>query len=211
MLKQFRPTTAGQRHLILSTRDQLTRREKRRVTVQPVKSLLEKKMRTHGRNHHGHITCRHKGGGHKRFYRLVDFKRDKEKISARVASIEYDPNRTAFIALLNYADGEKRYILAPQGLKVGDSIATDDEGQFSVGCCMRMKSMPLGSMIHNIELYPGRGGQLVRSAGLSAQLMAKSDGYVTLKMPSGEVRLVHENCRATFGAVSNPERSLRVE
>lgn len=211
MLKQFRPRTAGQRHLILTTRDELTRREKRRVSVKPEKSLLEKKMRINGRNHHGHITCRHKGGGQKRFYRLVDFKRDKEKVPARVASIEYDPNRTAFIALLNYADGEKRYILAPQGLKVGDAIATDDEGSFNVGCCMRIKSMPLGSVIHNIELYPGRGGQLVRSAGLSAQLMAKSTGYVTLKMPSGEVRMVNENCRATFGAVSNPERNLRVE
>ena len=211
MLKQFRPTTAGQRHLILTTRDELTHKEKRRVTVKPEKSLLVKKMKTNGRNHHGHITCRHKGGGHKRFYRLVDFKRDKEKIPAFVASIEYDPNRTAFIALLHYADGEKRYILAPQGLKVGDSIATDDEGHFNIGCCMRMKAMPLGSVIHNIELYPGRGGQMVRSAGLSAQLMARSAGYVTLKMPSGEVRMVNEDCRATFGAVSNPERNLRVE
>ena len=128
-----------------------------------------------------------------------------------VASIEYDPNRTAYIALLNYADGEKRYILAPQGLKVGDVVATDDGATFNVGCCMRIKSMPLGSVIHNIELYPGRGGQLVRSAGLSAQLMARSGGYVTLKMPSGEVRMVNEDCRATFGAVSNPERNLRVE
>jgi large subunit ribosomal protein L2 len=211
MLKQYRPTTAGQRHLILTTRDELTRKEKRRVSVKPEKSLLVKKTRTNGRNHHGHITCRHKGGGHKRFYRLVDFKRDKEKIQARVASIEYDPNRTAFIALLNYADGEKRYVLAPQGLKVGDVVGTDDEGQFNVGCCMRIKSMPLGSVIHNVELYPGRGGQLVRSAGLSAQLMAKSSGYATLKMPSGEVRMINENCRATFGAVSNPERNLRVE
>lgn len=211
MLKQFRPTTAGQRHLILTTRDELTRKEKRRVTVKPEKSLLEKKMKINGRNHHGHITCRHKGGGHKRFYRFVDFRRDKEKIQARVASIEYDPNRTAFIALLNYADGEKRYILAPQGLKVGDVVATDDQGNFDIGCCMRMKVMPLGSVIHNIELYPGRGGQLVRSAGLSAQLMAKSSGYVTLKMPSGEVRMVNEDCRATFGAISNSERNLRVE
>src|SRR6267154_4774772 len=125
MLKQFRPTTAGQRHLILTTCDELTRKEKRRVAVKPEKSLLEKKMKTNGRNHHGHITCRHKGGGHKRFYRLIDFKRDKEKVPARVASIEYDPNRSAFIALLNYADGEKRYVLAPQGLNVGDNVATD--------------------------------------------------------------------------------------
>ena len=212
MLKQFRPTTAGQRHLILTSRDELTRRGKnKRTAPKPEKSLLVKKMRTNGRNHHGHITCRHKGGGHKRFYRMVDFKRDKEKVPGIVASIEYDPNRTAFIALLNYVDGEKRYILAPQGIKVGDKVTTDDEGLFNVGCCMRMKAMPLGSMIHNIEIYPGRGGQLVRSAGLSAQLMAKSAGYVTLKMPSGEVRMVNDDCRATFGAVSNPERNLRVE
>lgn len=212
MLKQFRPRTAGQRHLILTTHDELTRAGKNgRTGVLPEKSLLVKKVRTNGRNHHGHITCRHKGGAHKRFYRLVDFKREKEKIPARVISIEYDPNRTAFIALLHYVDGEKRYIIAPQGLRVGSTIATDDEGLFDVGCCMRMKAMPLGSVIHNIEIYPGRGGQLVRSAGLSAQLMAKSAGYVTLKMPSGEVRMINEDCRATFGAVSNPERNLRVE
>lgn len=212
MLKQFRPRTAGQRHLILTTRDDLTRVDKKsRAAVKPEKSLLEKKIRTNGRNHHGHITCRHKGGGHKRFYRIIDFKRDKEAVPAKVASVEYDPNRTAHIALVNYADGEKRYIIAPQGIKVGDTITNHDEGNFNVGCSMRLKAMPLGSMIHNIELNPGRGGQLVRSAGLSAQLMAKSAGYVTLKMPSGEVRMVNENCRATIGAVSNPERNLRVE
>lgn len=212
MLKQFRPRTAGQRHLILTTHDDLTRKgNKSRAAVKPQKSLLEKKVRTNGRNHHGHITCRHKGGGHKRFYRMIDFKRDKEAVPAKVASVEYDPNRTAHIALLNYADGEKRYIIAPQGIKVGDVVTNHDEGNFNIGCCMRLKAMPLGSMIHNIELHPGRGGQLVRSAGLSAQLMAKSAGYVTLKMPSGEVRMVSENCRATIGAVSNPERNLRVE
>jgi len=205
MLKQFRPRTAGQRHLILTTHDELTSARK------PEKSLLQKKNRTNGRNHHGHITCRHKGGGHKRFYRIIDFKRDKENIPAKVASIEYDPNRTAHIALLHYADGEKKYILAPQGLKVGDAVMNGDSENFAVGCSMRLKVMPLGSTIHNIELRPGCGGQLVRSAGLSAQLMAKSAGYVTLKMPSGEVRLVGENCKATFGAVSNPERNLRVE
>ncbi len=212
MLKQFRPRTAGQRHLILTSLDELTRvGKKNRAAVKPEKSLLEKKVKTNGRNHHGHITCRHKGGGHKRFYRIIDFKRDKEVVPAKVASIEYDPNRTAHIALLNYADGEKRYIIAPQKLKVGDTVTNHDEGAFDVGCCMRLKAMPLGSTIHNIELTPGRGGQLVRSAGLSAQLLAKSDGYVTIKMPSGEVRMVNEKCRATFGAVSNPERNLRVE
>jgi large subunit ribosomal protein L2 len=212
MLKQYRPITAGQRHLILTTHDELTRvGEKKRASVKPEKSLLVKKRRTNGRNHHGHITCRHKGGGHKRFYRLIDFKRDKEKVEARVASVEYDPNRTAHIALLNYADGEKRYIIAPQGIKAGDRVITDDEGPFNVGCSMRLKCMPIGSTIHNVEVYPGKGAQLVRSAGLSAQLMARSNGYATLKMPSGEMRLINEDCKATFGSVSNPERNLRVE
>lgn len=212
MLKQYRPMTAGQRHLILTTREELTRAEEgKRKTVKAEKKLLVRKTRTNGRNHHGHITCRHRGGGHKRFYRIIDFKRDKEKIQATVASIEYDPNRSASIALLHYADGEKRYILAPQGLKVGAKVVTDDEGPFDTACCMRLKVMPLGSVVHNIEIYPGRGGQLVRSAGLSAQLMARSNGYATLKMPSGEVRMVNENCRATFGAVSNPGHNLREE
>jgi large subunit ribosomal protein L2 len=210
MLKQFRPITAGQRHLILTQAPELTRSQKNKGVVEPEKSLLVSKRRTNGRNHHGHITCRHKGGGHKQFYRLIDFVRDKQ-VPARVASIEYDPNRTAFIALVHYADGEKKYILAPQGLKVGDAVTNHDEGVFEVGCCMRLKAMPLGSTVHNVELTPGKGGQLVRSAGLSAQLMARSEGMVTLKMPSGEVRMVNENCRATFGSVSNPQRNLREE
>lgn len=209
MMKKFRPITAGQRHLVIVERDQLTRVEGGRATVAPEKSLLVAKRRTNGRNHHGHITCRHKGGGHKQFYRLIDFKRDKEGIKAKVASIEYDPNRSAYIALLHYVDGEKRYIIAPQNLKVGDFVSTTDEPPFSVGTCMKLKFMPLGSTIHNIELVPGQGAKLVRSAGLSAQLMAKSDGMITLRMPSGEIRLVNENCRATFGVVSNPEHNLR--
>jgi large subunit ribosomal protein L2 len=209
MMKKFRPITAGQRHLVIVERDQLTRVEGGRATVAPEKSLLVAKRRTNGRNHHGHITCRHKGGGHKQFYRLIDFKRDKEGINAKVASIEYDPNRSAYIALLHYVDGEKRYIIAPQNLKVGDIVSTTDEPPFSVGTCMKLKFMPLGSTIHNIELVPGQGAKLVRSAGLSAQLMAKSDGMITLRMPSGEIRLVNENCRATFGVVSNPEHNLR--
>ncbi len=212
MIKKHRPITAGQRHLILTTHDELTRvGVNKRASVKPEKSLLVIKRRTNGRNHHGHVTCRHLGGGHKRFYRMIDFKRDKDKIPAKVASIEYDPNRTAHIALLNYADGEKRYIIAPQKLKAGDVVVSDDQGPFDVGCCMRLKFMPIGSTVHNIELYPGRGAQFVRSAGLSAQLMARSNGYATIKMPSGETRLINENCRATFGAVSNPERNLRVE
>lgn len=209
MTKKFRPTTPSQRHQILTSNDQLTRIG--RKTIEPEKSLLVSKQRTNGRNHHGHVTCRHKGGGHKRFYRLIDFKRDKEDVPAKVDSIQYDPNRSAHIALVNYADGEKCYIIAPEGLKAGDVVMTSDRPPYNVGCCMRLKAMPLGSVIHNLELVPGRGGKLVRSAGLSAQLMARSGGYATVKMPSGEVRLINENCRATLGMVSNAERLLRVE
>jgi len=211
MVKTYPPITPGMRQLALPTHEELTRVKGRRATVKPCKKLLLPKRRTSGRNNHGHITCRHKGGGHKQHYRIIDFKRDKENIPARVASIEYDPNRSAYIALLHYVDGEKRYILAPQGLKVGDRIQTSDEPPFAVGCCMKLKFMPLGSTICNIELIPGKGGKMVRSAGLSAQLMARSGGYATLRMPSGEVRLINEECRATFGAVSNPEFNLRVE
>ena len=212
MLKKYRPITPGTRQLILPLNEELTRAEEgKRAVVAPTKSLLLTKRRTNGRNNNGHITCRHKGGGHKRRYRIIDFKRDKIDIPAKVASIEYDPNRSAYIALLNYVDGEKRYILAPQGLKKGDTVQTSDEPPFAVGCCMKMKFMPLGSVICNIEMYPGRGGKLVRSAGLGAQLMARSGGYATLRMPSGEVRMVNEECRATFGTVSNSEHNLRVE
>lgn len=212
MLKTYRPITPATRQLILPLNETLTRANKTtRAKVKPTKSLLTSKTRINGRNNNGHITCRHKGGGHKRRFRIVDFKRDKENIPARVASIEYDPNRSAYIALLNYSDGEKRYILAPHGLKEGDVVQTSDQPPFNVGCCMKLKHMPVGSVIHNIELYPGRGGMLVRSAGLSAQLMARSGGYATLKMPSGEVRMINEECKATFGAVSNPEHNLRVE
>lgn len=212
MLKKFRPITPGTRQLILPLNETLTRaKEGSSATVKPTKSLLAPKNKTGGRNNNGHITCRHKGPGHKRRFRLVDFKRNKEDIPARVASIEYDPNRSAYIALLNYVDGEKRYILAPQGLQAGDVVQTSAEPPFNVGCCMMLKHMPIGSVIHNIEIYPGRGGKLVRSAGLSAQLMARSGGYATLKMPSGEVRMINEECRATFGVVSNHEHNLRVE
>ena len=213
MTKKFRPITPSTRHLVLNSNQQLTRGvgKSKRATPAPEKSLLVKKVVTNGRNHHGHITCRHKGGGHKKAYRLIDFKRDKENIPAVVASIEYDPNRTAYIALVNYADGEKKYILAPEGLKKGDVVGTSHEPPFNVGCCMKLKFMPLGSTIHNLELIPGKGGKLVRSAGLSAQLMAKSGGYVTVRMPSGEIRLINEDCKATFGVLSNAERNLRVE
>jgi large subunit ribosomal protein L2 len=163
-----------------------------------------------GRNHSGHITVRHKGGGAKKMFRTIDFKRDKENIPAKVASVDYDPNRSALIALLYYRDGEKRYIIAPQGIKIGDMVSTSDEPPFQIGCCMRLKFMPIGSVIHNIELSPGRGAKLVRSAGLSAQLLGRTNGYASIRMPSGEVRLIHEDCRATFGAVSNAEHNLRV-
>ncbi|MGZ3633909.1 MAG: 50S ribosomal protein L2 [Parachlamydiaceae bacterium] len=211
MLKKYRPITPGTRQLLLPMNEVLTRVKGSRATVKPTKSLLLSKRRTSGRNNNGHITCRHKGGGHKRQFRIIDFKRTKEDIPARVASIEYDPNRSAYIALLNYADGEKRYIIAPQGLQVGATVQTSKEPPFHVGCCMRLKHMPIGSTIHNIELQPGKGAKLVRSAGLSAQLMARSGGYATLRMPSGEMRMINEDCKATFGAVSNPEHNLRVE
>lgn len=212
MLKKYRPITPGTRQLILPLNEKLTRsNEETRAVVRPTKSLMTPKRRTHGRNNNGHITCRHKGGGHKRHYRIIDFKRDKENIPARVASIEYDPNRSSYIALLNYADGEKRYIIAPEGLKQGDTVQTSSEPPFDLGCCMRLKHMPLGSVIHNIEMQPGKGAKLVRSAGLSAQLMARSGGYATLRMPSGEVRMINEECKATFGTVSNSEHNLRVE
>jgi len=210
-MKKYRPVTAGSRQLVLPTFAALTRRsEEGRARVKPTKSLLTIKKRTGGRNNLGRITCRHRGGGHKKFYRIIDFKRDKD-LPATVKSIEYDPNRSAFIALAVYVDGEKRYILAPEGLKVGDPILSGNTAPFKVGCAMALKSMPLGSFVHNIELQPGRGGKLVRSAGLSAQLMAKAGGYATLKMPSGEVRLINEQSRATFGIVSNGSHNLRVE
>lgn len=212
MFKKFRPMTPGTRQLVLPVNVQLTKAsDKGKALVKPFKPLMSPKKRTCGRNNHGHITCRHRGGGHKRHQRTVDFIRDKENIPARVASIEYDPNRTAFIALLHYADGEKRYILAPQGLKAGDTVQTSQNPPYNIGCCMKLRSMPLGSVIHNIEMHPGRGGKLVRSAGLSAQLMARSDGYATIRMPSGETRLINEDCQATLGEVSNPLHSSRVE
>lgn len=212
MLKKSRPITPGTRQLILPMNELLTRAEgKKRATVKPEKSLLMTKKRTGGRNNHGHVTCRHMGGGHKKKYRIIDFKRDKENIPAKVASIEYDPNRSSYIALLNYADGEKRYIIATHGLAAGDSVMTSDEPPFDTGCCMRLKSMPIGSVICCIEMQPGRGAKIVRSAGLSAQLMGRSGGYASIRLPSGEMRLINEDCRATFGQVSNVEHNLRVE
>ena len=206
MTKKFNPVTPSLRTLILPSFAELNP-----LVKGGGKTLLKKKMRISGRNNNGHVTCRHRGGGHKRQYRMIDFVRNKEDILAKVASIEYDPNRSAFIALLHYVDGEKRYILAPQGVKVGDTVQTSETADFRAGCCMRLKSMPIGSVIHNIEIKPGCGGKLVRSAGLSAQLLARGNGYATIKMPSGEMRLINIDCRATFGVLSNFENNLRVE
>lgn len=175
----------------------------------PEKSLLEKVKVTAGRNVQGRRSMRYMGGGHKKMYRIVDFKRDKKNISAIVASIEYDPNRTAFIALLHYADGEKRYILAPQGLQVGTSIISGDEVAPEIGHALQLKNMPLGTMVHNIEMQPGQGGKLARSAGSSAQLSNKEAKYAVLKMPSGELRKILINCYATVGVVSNSDHSLQ--
>lgn len=212
MLRKYRPITPSQRQLVLPMNEQLSRAKPTgKATTKPHKPLLAPKKSTGGRNNLGRITCRHRGGAHKRQLRLVDFRRDKMGIPAKIASIEYDPNRSAYLALLHYVDGEKRYILAPQGVKVGDMVQTSEGAPFNVGCCMRLKEMPLGSIVHNIEMRPGKGGQLVRSAGLSAQLMARANGYATMRMPSGEVRMINENCFATLGVVSNPEHNLRVE
>lgn len=212
MVKKFCPTTPSRRKLILESMHELTRIAGSRSLVKPEKLLCRPKTRINGRNNHGRITCRHRGGGQKRQYRIIDFKRNKDNIEGTVDSIQYDPNRSAHIALIYYIDGEKRYIIAPQGLRKGDSIISSSEKvPYKVGCCSPLKTMPLGSTIHNIEMHPGKGGKLVRAAGLSAQLLAKGNGYVTIKMPSKETRLLHENCRATFGAISNVEHNLRVE
>jgi len=212
MLKKYRPTTPGRRRLVQPGNNQLTRVDANRKKVKPTKSLCKIVKKTGGRNNNGRITCRHRGGGHKRFYRVIDFKRDKLDIPASVASVEYDPNRSAFIALLNYRDGEKRYIIAPEGIKAGDIVVSSDKDpKFSRGCTTRLRCMPIGSVIHNIEMIPGRGAILVRSAGLSAQLMGRSGGYATIRLPSGEMRVVKEDCRATLGVVSNSEHGVRVE
>lgn len=212
MLKKYKPNTPGTRQLILPVHKELTRKNgSKGTTVKPNRKLTAPKKKTGGRNNLGRITCRHRGGGHKRRLRLIDFRREKEDIPAKVETIEYDPNRSAHIALLAYRDGEKRYILAPLGMKVGDIVQNGDKARFKPGNCMALKSMPLGSIIHNIEVYPGRGAQVVRSAGLSAQLMARSGGYATVKLPSGEVRLFNVQCKATFGTVSNSFHNLRVE
>ncbi len=195
-VRKFKPVTPGQRHKIISAFDTIT-------ASTPEKSLLEPLRRTGGRNNQGRMTMRYIGGGHKRKYRIIDFKRTKDAVPAKVATIEYDPNRNARIALLNYADGEKRYILAPLDLKVGDTVVSGPEADIMTGNCLPLKNIPLGTMVHNIELKIGKGGQLVRAAGTSAQLMAKEGDYALLRMPSSEIRKVHINCRATIGQVGN--------
>ncbi|WP_298594548.1 50S ribosomal protein L2 [uncultured Mitsuokella sp.] len=197
-VKSFKPYSAGRRFMTVSSFDEIT-------TDKPEKSLTVRLTKTGGRNQQGKLTVRHRGGGHKRLYRIIDFKRTKDGIPARVATIEYDPNRSARIALLNYADGEKRYILAPNGLKVGTIVESGPESDIKPGNALPLKNIPLGTVIHAVELKIGKGAQLVRSAGTSAQLMAKEGSYALLRMPSGEIRRVHINCRATIGEVGNLE------
>ncbi len=195
-VKIHKPTSPGRRGMTGSTFEEVT-------STEPERSLLRSLRKHAGRNVYGRITVRHRGGGHKRRYRLIDFRRDKVGIPARVGSIEYDPNRSARIALLVYADGEKRYIIAPLGLQVGDTVTSGEGAEIRVGNALPLVRIPLGTLVHNIELYPGRGGQMVRSAGTSAQVLAKEGDYVTLRLPSGEVRLVHKECMATIGQVGN--------
>jgi large subunit ribosomal protein L2 len=200
-LRKFKPTTPGQRFKILGTFDDIT-------TGTPEKSLLSPKRRSGGRNNDGKMTMRFIGGGHKQMYRLVDFKRDKDSIPATVKSIEYDPNRTARIALLNYADGEKRYIIAPKGLKVGQKIESGLGVTPDVGNTLFMSEIPFGTIIHNIELRPGQGAKMARSAGSYAQLMSRDGKFAIIKLPSGETRMVLQSCRATIGMVSNSDHNL---
>jgi large subunit ribosomal protein L2 len=198
-VKVYKPTSPGRRQMSVLEFSELTRKK-------PEKSLLEGRTRQRsGRNNYGNVTVRFQGGGHKRRYRVIDFKRDKAGIPARVAAIEYDPNRSARIALLHYADGEKRYILAPLGLRVGDPVMSGPEADIRPGNALPLANIPLGSMVHNVELKPGRGGQLVRSAGGAAQLMAREGGLATLRMPSGEQRYVRVVCLATVGQVGNAD------
>ncbi len=195
-VKVYKPTSPGMRGMSTLAYRELAKKR-------PEKALTLPKKRISGRNTKGRITVRRRGGGHKRLYRIIDFRRDKHNIPAKVVAIEYDPNRSANIALLNHVDGEKRYILAPEGLRVGDTLMSGEDVDIRVGNALPLRSMPLGTFIHNIEMKPGKGGQLVRAAGGYAQLMAKEGDYATIKMPSGEIRLVHQNCYATIGQVGN--------
>jgi large subunit ribosomal protein L2 len=197
-IKKYKPITPSRRQMTVMTFEEITKKEPERQLTAPLK-------RTGGRNARGKLTVRHRGGGHKRLYRIVDFKRIKDNVPAKVAAIEYDPNRSANIALLHYADGYKAYIIAPHNLKVGDMVESGSEADIKTGNSLPLKDIPVGTLIHNIELRPGKGAQLVRSAGTVAQLMAKEGAYAHVRLPSGEVRLVHVNCRASIGQVGNLE------
>jgi large subunit ribosomal protein L2 len=195
-IKTYKPTTPSRRYITNPTFEEITK-------VKPEKSLLEPKKRIGARNAHGHVTVRWRGGGHKRHYRIVDFKRDKHGVPAKVAAIEYDPNRTCRLALLFYADGEKRYILAPEGLAVGQTVMSGDGAEVATGNALPLRKIPVGTLVHNVELKIGAGGQMARSAGASIQLMAKEGHYAQLRMPSGEMRMVQIDCYATVGQVGN--------
>ena len=200
-IKHYKPTTPTLRFRTGYQFEEIT-------CSTPEKSLLKPQSKSGGRNNRGRITCRHRGGGHRRHYRIIDFKRDKIGIPAKVATIEYDPNRTARIALLHYVDGEKRYIIAPDGLEVGSKVMSGPEAEVAVGNALPLEKIPLGSVVHNIELKKGRGGQIARSAGAFAQVVAKDGDYVHVKMPSNDVHLIRKECLATMGQVSNPDHSL---
>lgn len=196
--RKYKPTSPGRRNMVVSTYEEITKSK-------PEKSLLAPRPKSGGRNHTGRITMFNRGGGNKRRYRIIDFKRQKDGVEATVTAIEYDPNRTCRIALLEYADGEKRYILAPRNVGVGTKVQSGEGADILPGHCLALRNIPLGTLVHNIELNPGRGGQMVRSAGASAQVMAKDGNYCTLRLPSGEMRMVHLDCRATVGEVGNAE------
>lgn len=200
-IKKYKPTTPGRRGMSSLSFEEIT-------STSPERSLLEPLSKKGGRNNTGRITTRHQGGGHKRQYRVIDFKRNKDNIPAKVATIEYDPNRSANIALLNYADGEKRYILAPKGMQVGQTIVSGEAVDIKVGNAMELRNIPEGTFVHNVELKPGKGGQLARSAGVSAQILGSEGRYTILRLASGEVRKVLSNCRATIGTVGNEDLSL---
>ncbi|TVX95636.1 50S ribosomal protein L2 [Cohnella terricola] len=200
-VQKFRPTTASRRQMTIATFEEIT-------TNEPEKSLLAPLSKRAGRNNQGKITVRHHGGGHKRKYRIIDFKRTKDGIPGRVATIEYDPNRTSYIALIHYVDGEKAYIIAPKGLKVNDVILSGPAADIKVGNALPLENIPVGTVIHNIELKPGKGGQLVRAAGTSAQLLGKEETYVTIRLTSGEIRRILKTCRATIGTVGNQDHEL---
>jgi large subunit ribosomal protein L2 len=205
-IRTLRPYTPSTRHMTVSDFEELSRDENGK-RPRPEKSLLQFIHRKKGRNNRGVITCRHRGGGHKRLYRIIDFRRDKRGIPATVKTVEYDPNRSAHICLVEYEDGEKRYILAPRNLQVGATIMAGPEAPFEIGNAMPLERIPLGTVVHNVELYPGRGGQMVRAAGAGAQVVAREGKYVSLKLPSGEVRMIRGECYATIGQLGNVDHN----